>query len=129
MLGFLINLPAVSYYEHGSFLTANHGHAATMGVFGMLAIALATFSMRNIAKPEFWKEKWMMTGFWGLNMGLMGMIAITLVPVGANAGHRELQQRLLVSEKLGIYQQPIIFKNRLLWLRVIPDSVFIFAAA
>ena len=41
VFGFLINLPSVSYIEHGSFLTANHGHAALMGVFGMLAIALA----------------------------------------------------------------------------------------
>ena len=26
VLGFLINLPIVSYYQHGSFLTAAHGH-------------------------------------------------------------------------------------------------------
>ena len=49
----------------------------------MLAIALATYSMRNIVQPEFWKEKWIMVGFWGLNIGLMGMIALTLFPIGA----------------------------------------------
>ena len=37
VFGFLINLPVVSYYEVGTNLTANHGHAALMGVFGMLA--------------------------------------------------------------------------------------------
>ena len=52
VLGFLINLPIVSYYQHGSFLTAAHGHGALMGVYGMLAIALALFSMRNIVKPR-----------------------------------------------------------------------------
>src|SRR3546814_13276120 len=39
VFGFLINLPIVSYYETGTLLTPNHGHAALMGVFGMLAIA------------------------------------------------------------------------------------------
>ena len=36
VFGFLINLPIVSYYEIGTALTANHGHAAMMGVYGML---------------------------------------------------------------------------------------------
>ena len=32
VFGFLINLPVVSYYEIGTALTTNHGHAAMMGV-------------------------------------------------------------------------------------------------
>ena len=36
VFGFLINLPVVSYYEIGTALTANHGHTAMMGVYGML---------------------------------------------------------------------------------------------
>ena len=39
VFGFLINLPIVSYYEIGTALTSNHGHAAMMGVYGMLAVA------------------------------------------------------------------------------------------
>src|SRR4029434_173853 len=34
IFGFIINLPIVSYYEIGTALTANHGHAAMMGVYG-----------------------------------------------------------------------------------------------
>ena len=41
IFGFLINLPIVSYYEIGTALTANHAHAAMMGVYGMLAVGLA----------------------------------------------------------------------------------------
>ena len=52
VLGFLINLPFVSYFQHGSFLTAAHAHGALMGVYGMLAIALALFSLRNIVEPR-----------------------------------------------------------------------------
>ena len=40
IFGFLINMPIVSYFEMGTNLTPNHGHAAMMGVFGMLAVAL-----------------------------------------------------------------------------------------
>ena len=50
MFGFLINLPIVSYYEVGTILTPNHGHAAMMGVFGMLAIALMVFVLRQTSR-------------------------------------------------------------------------------
>jgi nitric oxide reductase subunit B len=35
VFGFLINLPIVSYFEVGTTLTTNHGHAAMFGVFGL----------------------------------------------------------------------------------------------
>lgn len=123
VLGFLINLPIVSYYQHGSFLTAAHGHGALMGVYGMLALALATFSLRNIVEPRHWKEKWIMAGFWGLNAGLMGMVLLTLVPVGALQAIESFQNGFWSARSWEFYQQPII--NRLLWLRMLPDSVFI----
>jgi Nitric oxide reductase large subunit len=44
VFGFLINLPVVSYYEIGTALTANHGHTAMMGVYGMLAPAYCCFA-------------------------------------------------------------------------------------
>jgi nitric oxide reductase subunit B len=123
VLGFLINLPFVSYFQHGSFLTAAHGHGALMGVYGMLALALAFFSLRNIVKPEYWKEKWVMTGFWGLNAGLMGMILITLVPVGGLQAIASFERGFWWARSFDFYAQPII--SRLLWLRMIPDTVFI----
>jgi nitric oxide reductase subunit B len=127
VLGFLINLPIVSYYQHGSFLTAAHGHGALMGVYGMLAIALATFSMRNIVRPEFWKEKWIMVGFWGLNVGLMGMIAVTLFPIGALQAMESFEKGFWAARSWEFYRQPLI--NTLLWLRMIPDGIFIAVGA
>ncbi|MBS1829831.1 MAG: cbb3-type cytochrome c oxidase subunit I [Acidobacteria bacterium] len=125
VLGFLINLPFVSYFQHGSFLTAAHGHGALMGVYGMLALALASFSLRNIIDPDHWKEKWMMTGFWGVNAGLMGMILITLVPVGAMQAIASFEKGFWWARSLEFYSQPVV--NKLLWLRMLPDSVFIIA--
>ena len=40
VFGFLINTPIISYYEIGTILTVNHGHAAFIGVFGMLGVGL-----------------------------------------------------------------------------------------
>src|SRR6476620_6024100 len=56
VIGFLINLPVVSYWEIGTQFTANHGHAAMMGVYGMLAIALLVFCLRYLCRPEDWSD-------------------------------------------------------------------------
>jgi nitric oxide reductase subunit B len=122
-LGFLINLPFVSYFQHGSFLTAAHAHGALMGVYGMLAIALALFSLRNVVDPRYWKEKWMMIGFWGLNIGLMGMIVITLVPIGVMQAVESFNNGFWSARSMEFYQQPLV--HTLLWLRMGPDTVFI----
>ncbi|MEC1241495.1 cbb3-type cytochrome c oxidase subunit I, partial [Bacillus paralicheniformis] len=82
VLGFLINLPAVSYFEHGQFLTPAHGHGAMMGVYGMFAIAVWLYTLRNIAKKEAWNDKWLKIACWSLNIGLFGMVFINLLPVG-----------------------------------------------
>jgi nitric oxide reductase subunit B len=123
VLGFLINLPFVSYFEHGSFLTATHGHGALMGVYGMLAIALALYSLRDMVEPRYWKEKWIMTAFWALNIGLMGMIALTLAPIGVMQAVESFRNGFWSARAWEFYQQPAV--SRLLWLRIIPDSVFI----
>jgi nitric oxide reductase subunit B len=125
VLGFFINLPFVSYFQHGSFLTAAHGHGALMGVYGMLAIALALFSLRNIIDPKYWKERWIMTGFWGLNAGLMGMIVVTLVPVGVMQALESFNNGFWSARDFSFYRQPVV--HLLLWLRMIPDTIFIVA--
>ena len=84
MFGFLINLPIVSYYEVGTILTVNHGHAAMMGVFGMLAIALMVFVLRQTSDEARWPaiEKYVKVGFFGTNIGLAMMVAFSLFPGG-----------------------------------------------
>ena len=84
VMGFLINLPVVSYFETGTLLTINHGHAAMMGVFGMLGIALIVFAIRQTVHESLWRvlEKYIRVGFWGLNVGLMMMVVLSLFPAG-----------------------------------------------
>lgn len=84
IFGFLINLPIVSYYEVGTQMTPTHGHAALMGVFGMLAIALMVFVLRQISDDAHWIsiEKYVRVAFWGSNIGLAMMIGLSLFPSG-----------------------------------------------
>ncbi len=84
VFGFLINLPIVSYFEMGTTLTANHGHAAMFGVFGMLALAVLLFCLRALSYDEDWVrvEKHIRRSFWGLNIGLGLMILLDLFPAG-----------------------------------------------
>ena len=84
VFGFLINMPIISYYEVGTMLTPNHGHAELMGVFGMLGLALLTFILRQTLNDKQWAgiEKYIRVGFWGLNVGLILIVLITLFPGG-----------------------------------------------
>ena len=123
VLGFLINLPIVNYYEHGSFLTANHGHGALMGVFGMLAIAVGLYSVRNVVREECWSRKLFTLSFWGLNVGLMGMLLTTLMPIGVMQLIHAAEHGFWSARSLEFYQQGTV--KTLLWLRIVPDLVFI----
>ena len=84
IFGFLINLPIVSYFETGTLLTINHGHAAMVGVFGLLGIALIVFAIRQSVDEALWRvlEKYIRVGFWGLNGGLLLMVVTSLFPAG-----------------------------------------------
>jgi len=84
IFGFLINMPVVSYFEAGTILTLNHGHAALLGAFGMLAMALVVLGLRHVLTDEQWimPEKFIKVSFWGLNVGLALMVITNLFPVG-----------------------------------------------
>ncbi|MAG58959.1 MAG: nitric-oxide reductase [Planctomycetes bacterium] len=84
VLGFMINLPIVSYYEHGTYLTVNHGHAALMGVYGNLAICAMLFCGRWNVGPDRWNPRLLHCTFWSLNIGLLLMVAMDLFPVGVH---------------------------------------------
>ncbi len=84
IFGFLINLPIVSYFEVGTILTPNHGHAAMMGVFGLLGVAFMVFALRRVLQDDQWVkvERYVAVSFWGLNIGLALMVILNLFPAG-----------------------------------------------
>lgn len=123
VLGFLINLPVVSYFEHGSYLTPAHGHASMVGVYGFFSVGIMLFTMRNLVKPEAWSERLEKFSVWALNLGLAGMVIITLLPVGFLQLKKAFTDGFWAARAFEFYQEPAV--NLFLWLRIIPDSVFL----
>jgi len=129
IFGFLINLPVVSYYEVGTNLTANHGHAALMGVFGMLGVALTVFVLREVSDEAHWGrvEKLIKLSFWGLNLGLAGMLALNLFPGGALQLLDVARNGYWHARSPAFSDLPLI--RALEWARMPADLVFIFLGA
>jgi nitric oxide reductase subunit B len=127
IFGFLINLPVVSYYEAGTNLTPNHGHAALMGVFGMLGMAFLVFAIRQVQSDESWAkiEKWVKLSFWGLNIGLAGMVILQLFPSGVLQMRDVIENGYWHARSLEFSGQQLL-KN-LAWLRLPADIIFIVA--
>ncbi|TGB36859.1 nitric-oxide reductase large subunit [Mycolicibacterium peregrinum] len=123
IFGFLINLPIVSYYQIGTALTANHAHAAMMGVYGMLAVGLAMFAFRYVIPADKWPEKWTRMSFWCLNIGLAWMVFASLLPLGVLQLYHSVNEGYFEARSLGYITQP---GNAVLeWLRLPGDLIFI----
>jgi nitric oxide reductase subunit B len=82
VFGSVINLPIVNYYEHGTYLTGNHAHAAMFGVKGNVALAGMLFCCMQLFHKSAWNPKLVRTAFWSLNIGLAMMMFLDLFPVG-----------------------------------------------
>jgi nitric oxide reductase subunit B len=124
IFGFLINLPIVSYYEVGTNLTANHGHSALMGVFGMLALAFVVFAMRQASDEKHWKkvEGLVRVSYFGLNIGLGGMVVLSLFPVGILQVLDVMKNGYWHARSAAFMDQPVI--GVLEWLRLPADVTF-----
>lgn len=123
IFGFLINLPIVSYYEIGTSLTANHAHAAMMGVYGMLAAGLALFCLRYMIPETLWSNRAAKISFWSLNIGLVWMVFITLFPLGILQLYTSVSQGYFEARSL---KNITSGTNMLIeWMRLPGDVVFI----
>jgi len=123
VFGFLINLPIVSYYEIGTQWTANHGHGAMMGVYGMLSLGFFMFVARYFLPLDKAGNRAMAWAFWCTNLGLAWMLFVNLFPVGLI----QLNQILATSYWQG--RQPEFYQLWLVrifeWLRLPGDVIFI----
>lgn len=122
VMGFIINLPLANYYEHGTYLTVNHGHAALMGVYGNLSIAAVLFCCKLLTRPESWKPRFVTLSFWSINLGLVLMVLLDLFPAGI------LQFEAVVDHGLWFARSEQFIDSQifqsLTWLRIIGGSIF-----
>ncbi|MBN2580990.1 MAG: nitric-oxide reductase large subunit [Pirellulales bacterium] len=124
VFGFLINLPVVSYFEIGTQLTANHGHGAMMGVYGMLAVGFFMFAARYFIPPDRQSERAMKLSFWSLNVGLAMMLFVNLFPLGAVQLFDSVRNGYWHARQPELFQQPLV--RALEWARLPGDLLFIF---
>jgi nitric oxide reductase subunit B len=127
VFGFLINTPIVSYYEVGTILTPNHGHAAMMSVFGMLGAGLMVFVLREIVSDAVWVRLSgvVRVAFWGLNIGLAMMVFFSLFPGGIMQVRDVIENGYWHARSLAYTATPLA--RTIEWLRMPGDLVFLFA--
>jgi nitric oxide reductase subunit B len=123
VFGFLINLPVVNYFEHGTYLTVNHGHAALFGVYGMLSMALLLFSWRGMVDRQYWSDTPLKISFWGFNLGLLVMTLVTLFPIGIAQAWISFRDGLWVARDASFFEKPFVYI--LGQFRIVPDTVII----
>ena len=123
IFGFLINLPIVSYYEIGTALTPNHGHAAMMGVYGMLAVGLALFCLRYMVPEKMWSDRAAKISFWSLNLGLAWMVFAALFPLGVLQLYHSVAFGYFDARSLKFLSNHT--NTVLQWLRLPGDMLFI----
>ncbi len=123
VLGLIINLPIVNYYEHGTYLTVNHGHAALFGVYGNLSIAALLFCCKLLMEPGAWNGRWVRIAFWSLNIGLLLMVVMDLLPAGLVQLQAVLEHGFWYARSEQFIGGPVF--EGLTWLRGIGATLFI----
>ncbi|MHC4269534.1 MAG: nitric-oxide reductase large subunit [Planctomycetota bacterium] len=124
VFGLIINLPIINYYEHGTYLTVNHGHAALMGVYGNLSIAAVLFCSRHVIVSRRWNLSLLRTSFWAINVGLMLMVVMDTFPAGV------LQFKSVIENGYwAARSQEFILGGTfqaLTWMRAVGGTIFFF---
>ena len=123
VFGFLINLPLINYYEHGTYLTMNHAHGALFGVYGLLSIGLLLFSWRGLVEKTHWNDKLLSVSFFGFNVGLLLLTLGTLFPVGILQAWTSYKEGLWAARDASFFEREIV--HLLGTIRIIPDLMII----
>lgn len=122
VLGIIINLPIMNYFEHGTYLTVNHGHAALMGVYGNISLAAMLFASKLLLKPNRWNDKVVRFSFWCINIGLLLMVVLDLFPAGIYQFKTILDRGLWYARSDAFISSEVF--GLFTWLRGIGATVF-----
>lgn len=122
LFGFLINPPIALYYMQGLNTTPVHGHTALFGVYGMLGIGLMLFCLRAMTIGQRWRTGVLSFSFWSLNVGLVLMVALSLLPIGLLQTAASIEHGMWYARSAEFLQQDHMVTLR--WLRAVGDTVF-----
>jgi nitric oxide reductase subunit B len=123
IFGFLIYMPIVSYYEHATYLTSNHGHGALMGVYGNLALAALCFCARYTVNPARWNNRLWLIVFWSINLGLFFMLFFSIFPVGIYQMVQSFNHGFWYARSGATIHSR--FFQYFTWTRVVGDALFV----
>jgi nitric oxide reductase subunit B len=126
VMGLSITTPIINYYEHGTYLTVNHGHTALFGTYGLLAMGLLLFSMRGIVTEKAWDTRLLSISFWSTNIGLLLMFVGTLLPIGIMQSLDNLDNGFWHARSNAFWERDII--QLLGNTRIVPDTLIIIGA-
>lgn len=124
VFGSLITLPLVNYYEHATYMTGNHAHAAMFGVKGNIALAGILFCCQHLFQKTAWNAKLIKTVFWSFQIGLALMMFLDLFPVGLYQIWLVITEGTWYARSTDVVMGPVF--ATLTYLRTIGGSVFIF---
>lgn len=83
LLGLAHTLPQVNMYTHGTLVTAMHGHLAFWGAYGMIVLAIISYTMPNLTGRKLYDSANGTLAFWLSNIGMIGMtVAFGVAGVG-----------------------------------------------
>jgi len=122
LFGFMINPPVALYYMQGLNTTPVHGHAALFGVYGMLGLGLMLFTLRAMNPEGVWREGLIKFSFWSTNVGLMAMVALSLLPVGLAQTWASVETGYWYARSPEFIQSPVLQVFR--WMRAPGDVLF-----
>ncbi|QIO23449.1 nitric-oxide reductase large subunit [Haloarcula sp. JP-L23] len=127
VLGFFINLPLINYYEHGTYLTVAHAHAAMFGAFGFLALGMASYMLRISVDPSDWDGSWLRAAFWCWNVGLALMVLVSVTPIGFLQLEVAFTEGYAAARSVAFYERPLV--QLLFWARMPGDALIILGTA
>ncbi len=73
LLGLAHTLPQVNLYTHGTLVTAMHGHLAFWGAYGMIVLAIISYTLPNLTGRKLYDTNNSLLAFWLSNIGMLGM--------------------------------------------------------
>ncbi|MEZ5565704.1 MAG: cbb3-type cytochrome c oxidase subunit I [Gammaproteobacteria bacterium] len=124
VFGSLITLPLVNYYEHATYMTGNHAHAAMFGVKGNIALAGLLFCCQHLFQKAAWNAKLIRTVFWSFQIGLGLMMFLDLFPVGLYQIWLVVTEGLWYARSTEVVMGPVF--GTLTYLRAIGGAIFVF---
>jgi nitric oxide reductase subunit B len=122
VFGSLINLPIINYFEHATYVTGNHAHAAMFGVKGNIALAGMLFCCQHMIKNEWWNPKLIKWVFWTLNIGVALMMFMSLFPAGLYQLYTMFDAGFWLARSHEIVTGPTF--TMFVWLRSVGSIVF-----